>query len=54
MSPVDANVLLPVNARAASWAELNPELVREAKQQRRRSPKEHQRSLRDVAAELAK
>jgi len=37
-----------------SHAELNPELVREAKRLRRRSPKGHQRSLRDVAAELAK
>jgi hypothetical protein len=37
-----------------SWAELKPELVREAKRLRRRSPKGHQRSLRDVAAELAK
>ena len=37
-----------------SWAEINPELVREAKRLRRRSPKGHQRSLRDVAAELAK
>jgi DNA invertase Pin-like site-specific DNA recombinase len=37
-----------------SWAELNPELVREAKRLRRRSPKGHQRSLRDVAAELAR
>jgi DNA invertase Pin-like site-specific DNA recombinase len=37
-----------------SWAELNPELVREAKRLRRRSLKGHQRSLRDVAAELAK
>jgi DNA invertase Pin-like site-specific DNA recombinase len=36
------------------WAEINPELVREAKRLRRRSPKGHQRSLRDVAAELAK
>jgi len=36
-----------------SWAEVNPELVREAKRLRRRSPKGHQRSLRDVAAELA-
>jgi DNA invertase Pin-like site-specific DNA recombinase len=36
------------------WAEMNPELVREAKRLRRRSPKGHQRSLRDVAAELAK
>jgi hypothetical protein len=37
-----------------SWAEINPELVREAKRLRRRSPKGGQRSLRDVAAELAK
>jgi DNA invertase Pin-like site-specific DNA recombinase len=37
-----------------SWAEINPELVREAKRLRRRSPKGHQRSLREVAAELAK
>jgi DNA invertase Pin-like site-specific DNA recombinase len=37
-----------------SWVEINPELVREAKRLRRRSPKGHQRSLRDVAAELAK
>lgn len=37
-----------------SWAEINPALVREAKRLRRRSPKGHQRSLRDVAAELAK
>jgi DNA invertase Pin-like site-specific DNA recombinase len=37
-----------------SWAEINPELVREAKRLRRRSPKGHQRSLRDVAAELSK
>jgi DNA invertase Pin-like site-specific DNA recombinase len=37
-----------------SWAEINPELVREAKRLRRRSPKGHQRSLRHVAAELAK
>jgi len=37
-----------------SWAEINPELVREAKRLRRRSPKGHQRSLRDVAAELAR
>lgn len=35
-----------------SWAEINPALVREAK--RLRPPKGHQRSLRDVAAELAK
>src|SRR5262245_54158674 len=37
-----------------SWAEVNPELVREARRLRRRSPKGHQRSLRDVASELAK
>jgi DNA invertase Pin-like site-specific DNA recombinase len=37
-----------------SWAEINPELVLEAKRLRRRSLKRHQRSLRDVAAELAK
>jgi DNA invertase Pin-like site-specific DNA recombinase len=37
-----------------SWAELNPEMVADAKRLRRRSPKGHQRSLRDVAAELAK
>ena len=37
-----------------SWAEINPELVRQAKRLRRRSPKGHKRSLRDVAAELAK
>ena len=37
-----------------SWAEINPGLVREARRLRRRSPKGHQRSLRDVAAELAK
>jgi DNA invertase Pin-like site-specific DNA recombinase len=37
-----------------SWAEINPQLVLEAKRLRRRSPKGHQRSLRDVAAELAK
>ena len=36
-----------------SWAEINPELVREVKRLRRRSPKGHQRSLREVAAELA-
>ncbi|WP_247973724.1 recombinase family protein [Bradyrhizobium sp. 195] len=35
------------------WAELNPELVATAKRLRRRSPKGHQRSLRDVAHELA-
>jgi hypothetical protein len=37
-----------------SWAEINPELVREAKRLRRRLPKGGQRSLRDVAAELAR
>lgn len=37
-----------------SHAELNPDLVREAKRLRRRSPKGHQRSLREVAAELSK
>ncbi len=37
-----------------SWAEINPELVCEAKRLRRRSSKGYQRSLRDVAAELAK
>ena len=37
-----------------SWIEINPELVHEAKRLRRRSPKGHQRSLREVAAELAK
>jgi DNA invertase Pin-like site-specific DNA recombinase len=37
-----------------SWAELNPDLVREAKRLRRRSPKGHQRSLREVAEELAR
>ena len=37
-----------------SWAEINPELVHQANRLRRRSPKGHQRSLRDVAAELAK
>ena len=36
-----------------SWAEINPELVAEAKRLRCRSPKGHQRSLRAVAAELA-
>jgi len=36
-----------------SWAEIKPELVREAKRLRRRSPKGHQRSLREVARELA-
>ena len=37
-----------------AWAEINPKLVSEAKRLRRRSPKGHQRSLRDVAAELSK
>jgi DNA invertase Pin-like site-specific DNA recombinase len=37
-----------------SWAEINPELVRHAMRLRRRSPKGHQRSLRDIAAELGK
>jgi len=37
-----------------SWVEINPELVHEAKRLRRRSPKGHQRSLREIAAELAK
>jgi DNA invertase Pin-like site-specific DNA recombinase len=37
-----------------SWAEINPELVAQAKRLRRRSPKGNQRSLREVAAELAK
>ena len=37
-----------------SWAELNPDLVRETRRLRRRSPKGHQRSLRHVAAELAR
>ena len=39
------------------WARLHQRLrrmVRQAKRLRRRSPKGHQRSLRDVAAELAK
>jgi DNA invertase Pin-like site-specific DNA recombinase len=37
-----------------SWSEINPDLVCEAKRLRRRFPKGHQRSLRSVAAELAK
>ena len=37
-----------------SWAEINPALVREAKSQRRRSPKGGQRSIREVATQLAK
>ncbi len=36
-----------------SHAEQNPDLVREAKRLRRRSPKGHQRSLREVSAELS-
>lgn len=36
-----------------SWAEINPALVQEAKRLRRRSPKGGQRSLREIAAELA-
>jgi DNA invertase Pin-like site-specific DNA recombinase len=37
-----------------SWVEVNPDLVREARRLRRRSPKGHQRSLRAIAADLAK
>ena len=37
-----------------SCAEINPELVRQGKQLRCRRPKGDQRSLRDVATELAK
>src|SRR5918995_2014032 len=36
-----------------SHAELNPDLVREAKRLRRRSPKGHQRSLREISATLS-
>ena len=36
-----------------SHAEMNPELVRQAKRLRRRSPKGHQRSLREVSAALS-
>jgi DNA invertase Pin-like site-specific DNA recombinase len=36
-----------------SHAELNPELVRQAKRLRRRSPKGHQRSLREISAALS-
>ena len=43
-----------LGTRFESWSELKPELAREAKRLRRRSPKGHQRSLRDVAGELAK
>jgi hypothetical protein len=37
-----------------SWAEINPQLVKEARRLRRRSPKGGQRSLRAVAEELAR
>lgn len=37
-----------------SWAEINPQLVKEARRLRRRSPKRGHRSLRAVAEELAK
>lgn len=37
-----------------SWAEVNPQLVKEARRLRRRSPKGGQRSLRAIAEELAK
>jgi DNA invertase Pin-like site-specific DNA recombinase len=37
-----------------SWAERKPELVQQAKRLRRKSPKGVQRSLREIAAELAK
>ncbi|MCD9109968.1 recombinase family protein [Bradyrhizobium japonicum] len=37
-----------------SWAEIDPDLVKEARRLRRRSPKGGQRSLRAVAEELAK
>jgi hypothetical protein len=36
-----------------SYAERDPELVLAAKRSRRRSPKEHRRSLREIARELA-
>ncbi len=36
-----------------SYAEMNPALVREAKRLRRRSPKGHQRSLREISAALS-
>lgn len=36
-----------------SWAELKPDLVQEAKRLRRKSPKGGQRSLRQIAVELA-
>jgi DNA invertase Pin-like site-specific DNA recombinase len=37
-----------------SWAEINPVLVQQAKRLRRRTPKGHQRSLREIASELAR
>lgn len=37
-----------------SWAEVNPQLAKEARRLRRRSPKGGQRSLRAIAEELAK
>ena len=37
-----------------SWRETRPELVSAAKRLRRRSPKGHRRSLREVAAESAR
>jgi DNA invertase Pin-like site-specific DNA recombinase len=37
-----------------NWSEVSPELVSAAKRLRRRSPEGHQRSLRNVAAELGK
>ena len=37
-----------------SWAEIDPQLVKEARRLRRRAPKGGQRSLRDVAEELVK
>jgi len=40
--------------RDGAEQEINPELVREVKRLRGRSPKRHRRSLRDVAAQLAK
>ncbi|MEY9121318.1 recombinase family protein [Bradyrhizobium yuanmingense] len=36
------------------WSELKPDLVEAAKRLRRRSPKGHRRSLREIAEELAK
>jgi len=37
-----------------SWSEIDPDLVRQAKRLRRRSPKGNQRSLREIAEELRK